>query len=82
MRIIEGSIQELQQTFQRALALITEQGEQVERITVNLDVVQVNLEAGHAQLQRYMRALSTNRELLLKLFAIMAVFLIIYFYFT
>lgn len=80
MRAVEASIQDLQQTFQRALALITEQGEHVERIALNIDAVDANLQAGHGQLERYLRGLNTNRDLILKLFAMAFVLILLRFF--
>lgn len=79
MRAIEATIHEISQTFHQLANLVMEQGERIERIDQNLDLVNANLEGGHLQLQKYLRGMSSNRTLLLKLFAVMFVFIVIYF---
>lgn len=79
MRAIESTINEISQTFRQLADLVVEQGERIERIDQNLDIVNSNLEAGHFQLQKYLKGMSSNRALMLKLFAVMLVFIVIYF---
>ena len=79
MRAIEATIQEISQTFRQLADMVVEQGERIERIDQNLDLTNANLEAGQFQLQKYLRGMSSNRALMLKLFAIMIVFIVIYF---
>ena len=79
VRAIEATIQEISQTFRQLADMVVEQGERIERIDQNLDLTNANLEAGQFQLQKYLRGMSSNRALMLKLFAIMIVFIVIYF---
>jgi syntaxin 5 len=81
VRAIETSIHEISQTFRQLANLVTEQGERIQRIDQNLDFVNINLEAGQAQLTRYLRGMSSNRTLMLKLFAIIILFIFIYAWF-
>ena len=81
VRAIETSIHEISQTFKQLANLVTEQGERIQRIDQNLDFVNINLEAGQAQLTRYLRGISSNRALMLKLFVIIVLFIFIYAWF-
>lgn len=54
------------------------QGELVERIDANVEDTAMNVNAGQLQLMRYYNSLSTNRSLILKIFATVLIFLFIW----
>lgn len=78
VKAIESTIQEISQIFSQLGNMVLEQGERIERIDQNIDYINTNMEAGHVQLNRYLRNLSGNRALMLKLFALMLVFIVVW----
>ena len=66
MQQIERHINDLGQLFTRLATVVAEQGALVERIEDNTENALANMEAGHAQLQRYWERVSSNRGLALR----------------
>lgn len=59
-------------------AQVQEQGEMAIRIDENVDETVSNVDAAQAQLLRYLNAISSNRWLFMKIFAVLVFFLIIF----
>ena len=57
---------------------VQEQGEQANRIDQNVDEALANVDSAQTQLLRYMNSISSNRWLVMKIFAILMVFLVIF----
>lgn len=58
--------------------MITQQGESVQRIDMNIEEMQVNVHRGQRQLMRYLRSVSSNRWLMVKIFAVVIAFIVLY----
>mmetsp|Transcript_8378 Transcript_8378/g.18002 ORF Transcript_8378/g.18002 Transcript_8378/m.18002 type:complete len:350 (+) Transcript_8378:73-1122(+) len=78
VRQVESTVAELGQIFNQLAAMVSEQGELVERIDANVDETLLNIEEGRGQLMRYYNSISSNRGLVLKIFATLFVFMIIW----
>lgn len=78
VKSIEASISEIGQIFMQLSHMIAEQGEQVQRIDANIDDVGVNIGRGHSELLKYFKHVDNNRWLLLKMFAVLIVFVIFF----
>jgi syntaxin 5 len=75
---IEKSINEIGHIFQQLTHMIAEQGETVQRIDANIEDVGFNIERGHLELIKYYKYVSNNRWLLLKMFAVLIVFMVLF----
>ncbi|KAA8498493.1 Syntaxin-32 [Porphyridium purpureum] len=75
---VESTIAELGQIFTQLATMVSEQGEMVERIDANVDDTMSNLEEGRTQLMRYYNSLSSNRGLILKIFATIFLFMLLW----
>lgn len=75
---IESTIVDLGQIFSQLAHMVQEQGELVQRIDGHVDEATLNVEAAHMQLLRYMRSISSNRWLALKVFAVLIVFFLVF----
>lgn len=67
---VESTIVELGSIFQQLAHMVHEQGEMAVRIDENVDDTLSNVEAGQAQLLKYLNTISSNRWLMLKVFGI------------
>eukprot|EP00771_Trimastix_marina_P002464 gnl/Trimastix_PCT/3594.p1 GENE.gnl/Trimastix_PCT/3594~~gnl/Trimastix_PCT/3594.p1 ORF type:complete len:291 (-),score=68.69 gnl/Trimastix_PCT/3594:71-943(-) len=75
---IQRTIGEVGRMFQELTRMVSEQGEQLRLVDANLDSTLDNMEAATGQLRRtYNRAVS-NRWLILKIFGVLAVFIILF----
>ena len=61
-----------------ALLQVQEQGELAIRIDENVDTTLANVDSAQAQLLKYLNSISSNRWLVMKVFAVLLVFLIIF----
>lgn len=75
---IEGTITELASIFQQLAMMVSEQREQVQRIDANLEEFQINVEAGQNELLKYLRSISSNRWLVVKIFAVLLIFFVLF----
>ncbi|GJQ14350.1 hypothetical protein GpartN1_g6141.t1 [Galdieria partita] len=75
---VESTIVELGQIFQQLATMVSEQGELVERIDSNVQDTLFQVEQGQSQLLRYYHRISSNRWLIVKVFAIMLLFLFLW----
>lgn len=74
---VQRTIAELGQIFSRMAATIQQQEEMVSRIDSDIDGADFHIKEGTNQLMIYLRSVSSNRSLVLKIFAILIVFAII-----
>ncbi|THD25361.1 Syntaxin 5 variant [Fasciola hepatica] len=78
MRSIEHTIVELGEIFQQLATMVHEQDESIRRIDTNVEDAATSIEAGHSELVRYLRSVSSNRWLMLKVFGVLIFFFIIF----
>ena len=57
---------------------ILEQEESIMRIDANVEESEMNIEAAHGELLKYFRSVTSNRWLMVKIFATVIVFFIIF----
>jgi syntaxin 5 len=67
---VESTIVELGSIFQQLAHMVHEQGEMAVRIDENVGDTLANVDAGQAQLLKYLNAISSNRWLVLKVFGV------------
>lgn len=72
------AIQEIGTIYQQLAHMVSEQGEMVQRIDMNMEEMQLNVQRGQEQLLRYLRSISGNRGLIIKLFIVAIIFILIY----
>uniref|UniRef100_A0A7E5A1R6 t-SNARE coiled-coil homology domain-containing protein n=1 Tax=Panagrellus redivivus TaxID=6233 RepID=A0A7E5A1R6_PANRE len=75
---IESSITQLGQIFSQLAHLVQEQGEMITRIDSNVEHTAVNVQAGYEELVRYFANISRSRWLMIKIFGILAVFIVFF----
>lgn len=75
---IETAIQELGYVFSHLAHLVSIQGETVQRIDTDIEEAQLHVEHGQEELLKYWRYVSNNRWLLIKCFAILIAFLVLF----
>ncbi len=75
---IESTIVELHQIFQQLNNIVAQQRDLTIRIDANIDETLVNAESAQTQIIKYWRNVSSNRWFLLKIFAVLAVFVTLF----
>jgi syntaxin 5 len=75
---VESTIVELGGIFQQLAHMVHEQGEMATRIDENVEDTLGNVDAGQAQLLKYLSAISSNRFLIMKVFAVLLCFMIFF----
>lgn len=75
---VQSTIVELGGIFQQLAEVVAAQGQMLQRVDENIDDSLVNVREGHAQIQRYWRSMSTNRGLMMKVFAILFFFIVVW----
>ena len=75
---MQSTIVELGSIFQQLAEMVHEQGAQLQRVDENVDDSLGNMREGQAQLQRYWRGMSSNRGLVMKVFAVMMFFIVVW----
>lgn len=78
MQSIESTIVELGSIFQQLAHMVKEQEEMVQRIDANVEDTSLNVEAAHSEILKYFRSVTSNRWLMVKVFAVLIVFFIIF----
>ena len=63
------------------LLQVQEQGELTIRIDENIDDTLANVDSAQAQLLKYMNSISSNRWLVMKVFAVLLFFLFVFIFF-
>eukprot|EP00238_Polyblepharides_amylifera_P007615 CAMPEP_0196593224 /NCGR_PEP_ID=MMETSP1081-20130531/75080_1 /TAXON_ID=36882 /ORGANISM="Pyramimonas amylifera, Strain CCMP720" /LENGTH=143 /DNA_ID=CAMNT_0041917147 /DNA_START=27 /DNA_END=458 /DNA_ORIENTATION=- len=75
---VESTIAELGGIFQQLATMVAEQGEMAIRIDENIDETLSNVDMAQTHLLKYLNRISSNRWLILKIFAVLMVFLVIF----
>ena len=75
---IEAAVSDLMAIYQQLAHMVMHQGEMIQRIDQNLDEMQSNVRKGQKQLERFLRNLSSHQWLMIKIFAFIIIFIIIY----
>lgn len=78
MQSIEATIVELGTIFQQLAHMVKEQEEIVQRIDSNVEDAQLNVESAHSEILKYFQSVTSNRWLMIKIFAVLIVFFIIF----
>ncbi|XP_063242752.1 syntaxin-5 isoform X2 [Bacillus rossius redtenbacheri] len=78
MQNIESTIVELGGIFQQLAHMVKEQEEMVERIDANVQDTELNVEAAHGEILKYFQSVTSNRWLMIKIFAILIFFFIFF----
>ncbi|KAJ2162737.1 hypothetical protein GGF46_000462 [Coemansia sp. RSA 552] len=71
---IESTISELGSIFQQLAHMVSEQRDVVQRIDANVDSVDTNISAAQTELLKYYSNISSNRWLIVKIFAVILTF--------
>ncbi|KAJ3415606.1 cis-Golgi t-SNARE syntaxin [Chytridiales sp. JEL 0842] len=75
---IESTIAELGQIYQHFAQILAGQREMVQRIDDNIVDVEMNVTGAHDQLLKYFQNMSSNRWLMIKVFAVLVVFFLLF----
>ena len=78
---VESTIVELGGIFQQLAHMVAEQGEMATRIDENVEDSLASVDAGQAQLLKYLSAISSNRFLIMKVFAVLLCFMMFFIFF-
>jgi len=78
MQNIESTIVELGGIFQQLAHMVKEQEEVIQRIDHNVDDTHLNVEAAHTEILKYFQSVTSNRWLIIKVFAVLIIFFIIF----
>ncbi|XP_054710143.1 syntaxin-5-like [Uloborus diversus] len=78
MQNIEETIVELGTIFSNLAHMVKEQEEVLQRIDYNVEDAQLNVEAAHSEILKYFQSVSSNRSLMIKIFAVLIVFFVIF----
>lgn len=71
---IEATINEVGNLFSQLATMVTEQGEQIQRIDQNVEDIDMNISGAQRELLKYYAHISNNRWLFLKIFGVMLFF--------
>ncbi|KAJ1921188.1 Integral membrane protein SED5 [Mycoemilia scoparia] len=79
IRSVESTISELGQIFQQLAHMVSEQREVIQRIDANVEDIDMNVQGAQQELLHYFSNISSNRWLIMKVFAIIlfAVFIFV-----
>ncbi|KAI8637023.1 syntaxin 5A, like-protein [Parasitella parasitica] len=80
MESIESTIAELGGIFQQLASMVAEQRETVQRIDQNTDDIELNALGAQTELLKYYQNISTNRALIIKIFATVILFFLLFTY--
>lgn len=78
VRQVESTIVELGEIFNQLATMVSEQGEMVERIDANVEETASNMRAGQNQLIMYYNSVAGNRALILKVSAVLLIFVMLW----
>jgi syntaxin 5 len=78
LEAVDQNIRDLGGIFQQLATMISQQQEQVERIDMNMDDTLHYVDEGHSQLLQYFKSVSSNRSLMIKSFAVVIFFAILF----
>ncbi|KAJ1834816.1 Integral membrane protein SED5 [Coemansia sp. RSA 2711] len=71
---IESTISELGSIFQQLAHMVSEQRDVVQRIDANVESIDANIGAAQTELLKYYASISSNRWLIIKIFAVILAF--------
>lgn len=71
---IEATINEVGNLFQQLATMVTEQGEQIQRIDQNVEDIDMNIMGAQRELLKYYAHILSNRWLFLKIFGVLLAF--------
>ena len=75
---VHSTIAELGAVFQQLAEMVAVQGAQLQRVDDNVDEALTNTQQGYRQLQRHLKNLQSNRGLVLRVFAILMFFVVLW----
>ncbi|KAK6201695.1 snare protein SED5/Syntaxin 5 [Scheffersomyces amazonensis] len=75
---IESTINEVGNLFQQLATLVSEQGEQIQRIDENIEDTSLNITGAQRELLKYYAHITSNRWLFLKIFGVLIFFFLIW----
>ncbi|CAK9438699.1 uncharacterized protein LODBEIA_P29230 [Lodderomyces beijingensis] len=75
---IESTINEVGNLFQQLATMVSEQGEQIQRIDANVEDINLNITGAQRELLKYYAHITSNRWLFLKIFGVLIVFFFIW----
>ena len=75
---VESTIVELGTIFQELATMVQSQDYDIARIDENITDASANVEGAHDQMLRYMESIRSNRGLVLKIFAALIVFVVLF----
>ncbi|CAF3593726.1 unnamed protein product [Rotaria socialis] len=78
MQNIEQTIIELGDIFTQLATMVRQQEELVHRIDANVDEATQHIEGAHTELLKYLRSVTSNRWLIIKVFAVLIIFFLIF----
>jgi len=78
MQNIEQTIVELGDIFTQLATMIRQQEELVHRIDANVDEANQHIEGAHTELLKYLRSVTSNRWLIIKVFGVLIFFFLIF----
>ncbi|KEP67598.1 UNVERIFIED_CONTAM: syntaxin 5, putative [Hammondia hammondi] len=78
---VQRVIGELATIFQRVATMISHQDEMIQRIDQDIDTSMHNIRQGQTELLNYFNRISSNRALILKVFAILFAFIVFFVFF-
>lgn len=78
MQNIEQTIVELGDIFTQLATMVRQQEELVHRIDANVDDAAHHIEGAHTELLKYLRSVTSNRWLIIKVFAVLIIFFLIF----
>ncbi|KAI3402430.2 sed5 [Candida oxycetoniae] len=71
---IESTINEVGNLFQQLATMVSEQGEQIQRIDANVEDISLNISGAQRELLKYYAHITSNRWLFLKIFGVLIIF--------
>jgi len=78
MHTIESTIVELGGIFSQLAHMVKEQEEMVQRIDTNVENTLLNVELGHNEILKYFQSVTSNRWLMIKIFAVLIFFFLLF----
>jgi len=78
MEQVESTIVELGDMFVQLAGMVKAQEETIMRIDSNVEESEMNIESAHTELLKYFRSVTSNRWLMVKVFATMIIFFIVF----
>ncbi|CAF0839431.1 unnamed protein product [Adineta steineri] len=78
MQNIEQTIVELGDIFTQLATMVRQQEELIHRIDANVDDATSHIEGAHTELLKYLRSVTSNRWLIIKVFAVLIIFFLIF----